>query len=80
MDSSIGQKIWYRLRRLGLEIYAFFTTPWVLKNCLGIVGAVVGFILLMFWWLRCYTNHGESVQVPSYVGMGIREASSDATE
>jgi beta-lactam-binding protein with PASTA domain len=78
VDSSFGQKVWQRLRRAGLEVYAFFTTPWVLKNCLGIAGAIAGFIIMMFWWLRCYTNHGESVQVPSYVGMGIREATKKA--
>lgn len=37
--------------------------------------AVVGaFVLFTFWWLKCYTHHGESVQVPNFVGMGFREA------
>lgn len=55
-------------------MYFFLTAPWVAKNCLGMIG-VSGLIFLMtFWWLKCYTHHGESVQVPNYVGMGIREA------
>jgi len=38
------------------------------------VGLLTTLFLMTFWWLRCYTNHGESIQVPSYVGMGFREA------
>ncbi|MEZ4920498.1 MAG: PASTA domain-containing protein [Saprospiraceae bacterium] len=34
--------------------------------------------LMTFWWLKCYTNHGESVQVPSYVGMNVAEAAKKA--
>ncbi|MBU6340991.1 MAG: PASTA domain-containing protein [Bacteroidetes bacterium] len=67
-----------RLRRWALELYAFFTTPFVVKNCLGMMGLFSLILLLTFWWLRCYTNHGESVQVPNYVGMGYREASKKA--
>lgn len=39
---------------------------------------VFGLFLMTFWWLKCYTNHGESVQVPSYVGMSFREAAKKA--
>ena len=39
---------------------------------------MAGLLLLTFWWLKCYTNHGESVQVPSYVGMGFRQAKRNA--
>ncbi len=34
--------------------------------------------MLTMWWLKCYTQHGESVQVPNFVGMGFREASHKA--
>ena len=67
-----------RLRRWALEIYAFLTAPFVVKNCLGMIGLCSFILLLTFWWLRCYTNHGESVQVPSYVGMSYREAAKKA--
>lgn len=70
--------MWQKIRRFGVEIYAFITTPFVLKNCLGMVGIMTGLLMLTFWWLKCYTNHGESVQVPSYVGMSFREAAKKA--
>jgi eukaryotic-like serine/threonine-protein kinase len=70
--------MWQKIRRFGVELYAFFTTPFVLRNCLGMMGTMVGLLLLTFWWLKCYTNHGDSVQVPSYVGMSFREAARKA--
>jgi beta-lactam-binding protein with PASTA domain len=70
--------MWQRIRRLGVELYAFFTTPFVLKNCLSMLGLMAGLLMLTFWWLKCYTNHGDSVQVPSYVGMSFREAARKA--
>lgn len=70
--------MWQKIRRLGVELYAFFTTPFVLKNCLSMVVMLAFFLMLTFWWLKCYTNHGESVQVPSYKGMSYREAAKKA--
>jgi beta-lactam-binding protein with PASTA domain len=70
--------MWQKIRRFGVEIYAFITTPFVLKNCLSMVGVMTGMLMLTFWWLKCYTNHGESVQVPSYIGMSFREAARKA--
>ncbi len=70
--------MWQKLRHLGIEFYAFFTTPFVLRNCLGMTGLVTALFMLTFWWLRCYTNHGESTQVPNYVGMSFRDANKKA--
>ena len=70
--------MWQRIRRFGVELYAFFTAPFVFKNCLGMFGVVAGFLMLTFWWLKCYTNHGDSMEVPSYVGMSFREAARKA--
>ena len=72
--------MWQRIRRFGVEVYCFLTAPFVLKNCLGMLG-VFGFILLLtFWWLQCFTNHGESTQVPNYEGMHIMDAGRKALQ
>ena len=68
------QNIWLKIRRLGIELYCFLTAPFIVRNCLGLLVFFGGLFLLTFWWLKCYTNHGESLQVPSYVGMRLREA------
>lgn len=72
------QKLWLKIRRAGFELYSFFTAPFVVKNCLGLLGFFAGLFLLTFWWLKCYTNHGESLQIPNYVGMGMQEAGQKA--
>ena len=70
--------MWEKIRRFGVEVYCFLTAPFVVKNCLGVLGLFGSVFLFTFWWLKCYTNHGESVQVPSYVGMSLRDAARKA--
>lgn len=72
------QKIWLTIRRIGFELYCFFTAPVVVKNCLGMMAFFFVLFLLTFGWLKCYTNHGESLQVPNYKGMGYLEAAQKA--
>lgn len=69
-----------KLRRFALELYAFLTAPFVVKNCLGMLGILTFLFFFSFWWLKCYTNHGESMEVPNYVGMGFKEASQKARQ
>ena len=38
------------------------------------IGTVALFLFLMFWWMKCYTHHGESLQVHDYIGMSAEEA------
>lgn len=70
--------MWQYIRRFGIELYCFFTAPLFVKNCLGMLVFVSAFFGLTFWWMKCYTNHGESMEVPNYVGMQFREASKKA--
>lgn len=63
-----------RMKRFGQELAAFFTSMLFLKNFAAMVGVITGLFLLTFWWMRCYTHHGESVEVENYVGMDIRDA------
>jgi beta-lactam-binding protein with PASTA domain len=72
------QRIWLIIRRIGLEIYCFFTAPFVIKNCLGMLSFLLVLGTLLLWWLQCYTNHGEHVDVPEYIGMSLREATRSA--
>ena len=70
--------MWQKLRRFGVELYAYLTDFYVVKHYLGMLALIGGLLLMTFWWLKCYTNHGESVQVPSYVGMNFKEAARKA--
>jgi hypothetical protein len=66
--------MWQKIRRWGVEIYAFLTAPFVVKNCLSMLALVAGLFLMTFWWLKCYTHHGSSVEVPVLSDMSVREA------
>jgi beta-lactam-binding protein with PASTA domain len=67
-------RIWQIIRRTGLEIYCFATAPLVVKNCLGMLTISGLLLVLTMWWLKCYTNHGESTEVPNFAGLSYKEA------
>lgn len=46
----------------------------VLKNLLGILAIVLGFVVLVMLYLAIYTRHGSYVTVPSFVGKTVEQA------
>ncbi|GJM36523.1 MAG: hypothetical protein DHS20C18_55240 [Saprospiraceae bacterium] len=63
------------------KIKAFFTPIWLfLKSTVFLknLGMMLAFFLVLFLittnWLKCYTKHGESMQVDSYIGMDLKDA------
>jgi len=62
------------LKAFAREVGLFLSSGIFLKNLAMIVGVVAGFVLLSNWFLGCYTNHGESVQVDNFTGMHISDA------
>ncbi len=75
---SVFSTLWQRIRRFGLELYCFFTAPFVVRNCLSMLAMAGMLLLLSLWWLKCYTDHGKSVQVPAFEGLSFREAARKA--
>jgi len=63
-----------RLKRWGRELGYFFKSLVFWKNIAGIIVTVALFLFLTFWWMQCYTNHGESLQVHNYIGMELDDA------
>lgn len=57
-----------------IELGRFLSSPIFLRNFGGIVGMLLLFFFLTTRFLRIYTHHGESLQVPNYVGMDMRDA------
>jgi beta-lactam-binding protein with PASTA domain len=56
------------------EAWQFLKSPIFLRNFAGIVLMVFGSIYIVRWSLKIYTRHGESIQVPDYTGMDMRDA------
>jgi D-alanine-D-alanine ligase len=62
------------VKNIGKEIYYFLSSKIFLKNFAGMLATVIGVLALTFLWMRFYTHHGESLQVPNYLDMNIAKA------
>ncbi len=72
--SEFTESLKDKLKIIGREIYYFLSSKIFIRNFLGMLTTVVGIIALTFWWMKCYTHHGELLQVPSYLNMHIEDA------
>ena len=66
--------MWQKLRNYVFEFWCFVTSLTFMKSCGGILASFLGLGLMTLWWLQCYTNHGESMEVPDFKGMRIESA------
>src|SRR5690606_12473163 len=67
-------KVLSRLKIFGKEVYLFVSSQIFLKNFGGIVVLISLLLFFTFWWMRCYTHHGESLQVHDYTSMKLEDA------
>jgi beta-lactam-binding protein with PASTA domain len=72
------QTLWAKIRHMGIELYCFVTTGVFIKNFAAWLGLWAFLFVFLFWWLTCYTRHGESLQVPNFVGMSVKDAARKA--
>lgn len=63
-----------KFKQIAREIWWFVSSGIFLKNCAGIIGFIFVFVWMTTFWLKCYTDHGESLSVPDFVGMTLEEA------
>lgn len=63
-----------RLKTWAKELWWFISSQIFLKNCAGIIVFFLAVGWLTTYWLKCYTDHGESLEVPNFVGMTLQEA------
>lgn len=67
-----------RLKTYAQETWWFLSSGIFIKNLAGIIAFIVGFCWLITFWLKCYTDHGESLEVPNFVNMTIQDAKKKA--
>ena len=60
---------------LFMKLKKFFINIYV-RNILLAIVVTVALILLTLWWLKVYTRHGESVEIPNLKGLTIEKAQS----
>ena len=56
------------------KFFAYLRTETFRKNLLIAIGSIVGFLLIIFFSLRFYTRHGESIPVPQLKGLSVENA------
>jgi beta-lactam-binding protein with PASTA domain len=63
-----------KLKAFAKEFRLFLSSTIFLFNFAKMIAVLAGVFLLTSWWLKCYTNHGESVQVNDFTGMYVADA------
>ncbi|MCB9275633.1 MAG: PASTA domain-containing protein [Lewinellaceae bacterium] len=63
-----------KVREIAWEAWLFLKSPIFLRNFGGLAGAILLLFMLVTGFMRLYTRHGESLQVPNYVGMDLEDA------
>lgn len=75
MDGLMGN-----LKAFAREVWIFLTSVLFLKNFAAMIGLIVGVAFLTNWWLGCYTNHGESVEVDDFTRMNLSDAEKQGSD
>lgn len=57
-----------------MSLRAFLKSKTFLKHFLIAIGATLVLMLLVLFWIRIYTNHGESFVLPDLTGMSVYDA------
>lgn len=63
-----------KLKAYFYELWLFISSRIFLSNLLKMLGVVVVVFLMTNWWMRCYTDHGESIQVDDFTGLHMDDA------
>ena len=71
---ELSNRVLDKLKAIGKEIYFFLSSQIFLRNFGGIFVVVSLLLFFTFWWMRCYTKHGESLQVHDYTSMKLEDA------
>ncbi len=63
-----------KLKSFLKEVWWFVSSGFFLGNFAKMAGLAVLLFLILNWWLSCFTNHGESVQVDDFTWIHLADA------
>lgn len=63
-----------------MTFFQFLLTKTFLKQLVYSVLALIGLVLIILWWLRISTNHGQKIAVPDLSQMTIEQAEEKLAE
>jgi eukaryotic-like serine/threonine-protein kinase len=71
--SDFLKNAWEKLKVFGKEAGYFLSSRVFLIDFGKMLLIIGGLLFLMFWSMKCYSGHGESVKVGTYVGKNVKE-------
>lgn len=69
-----------RFKALVGKFLHFISSAVFIHNLLALAGTLLFIVLFVGWWLRCYTHHGEQLEVKNYIGTLLPDAMEDADD
>jgi beta-lactam-binding protein with PASTA domain len=72
------KNLWEKLKVFGKEAGYFLSSRVFLIDFGKMLLIIGGLLFLMFWMMKCYSGHGESVKVGNYVGKNVKEVTRSA--
>jgi beta-lactam-binding protein with PASTA domain len=67
------KNLWEKLKAFGKEAGYFVSSRVFLIDFGKMLLILGGLLFMMFWMMKCYSGHGESVKVGNYVGKNVKE-------
>lgn len=65
--------IWENVKGFGKEVYYFLSSRIFWKNFGKQIAIIAGLLFLIFWFMKCFTRHGDAVRVGNYVQKNMKE-------
>lgn len=78
MANSFFQTIIEKTKTFANEAWLFVSSKIFLFNAGKIMGIVAGLLFLTFWGIKCFSRHGDSMQVGKYTERNVKEVIRDA--
>lgn len=69
-----AEQIWEKIKSWSYELYLFLTSKIFLSNFGKMLFIAVVFFTMLFWTMKCYTNHGESSPIGKYENLPLAQA------
>ena len=65
--------IWENIKGFFKEVYYFLSSRIFWKNFGKQIAIIAGLLFLIFWFMKCFTRHGDAVRVGNYVQKNMKE-------
>jgi UDP-N-acetylmuramate--alanine ligase len=80
MANSFFQNIVEKTKTFANEAWLFLSSKIFLSNFGKIMGIMAVLLFLMFWGVKCFSRHGDSMKVGKYVDRNVKEVIREAED